>query len=429
MDEPKWWESTSEFNDWLSKELLNKNCHFEEFIWSGANSDRERLDAARNLAKFFRSADLVKYDEIHVIAHSHGGNVVELAFNDLNQPRLSSLFKEPIRHQLVQTVVTVGTPYFQTKVPLLRRLGQIGSILAIPGGILVGYVGYVYRNNPPFGPGLPSSDTYYNTLRFFLITSLLCLVTAIPCTWEFLRSTRLTSRDIEQRPNWLAISHTSDEAIATLKAADNEKLVLFEARTLRKSIQNSVISIGILLFAASLVVGVLMLFWELVKGESLAETTIIFAPAVIVAAALPVLWIAVFGILFLLAPALAAGANKMLNSRIHGFALGQDHHANLDDVTDIPHTINSERLVLGGVWHDDMLESAQLAMKLVIEKNHSQLFRVDLSTHLKNIFGRLDADDFFDGLIHTSYFSHQQLATKIAAHIGLKTERLNKTDG
>ena len=81
LDKPKWWEANSEFSDWLREELSDVECVFEEFIWSGANSDRDRTDAACRLAARLRKLDRSEYEKVHIIAHSHGGNVVELALS------------------------------------------------------------------------------------------------------------------------------------------------------------------------------------------------------------------------------------------------------------------------------------------------------------------------------------------------------------
>ena len=71
-----------------------------------------------------------------------------------------SLFKPAVSEILINTVVTVGTPYFRSGVPRLTRLGQIGSVLTIPGALFLAYALIDYFVNPPFGPGVPTLEQF-----------------------------------------------------------------------------------------------------------------------------------------------------------------------------------------------------------------------------------------------------------------------------
>jgi hypothetical protein len=70
------------------------------FLWSGANSIRERDRAARNLAEYIRTKQAEYTGSAHVlIAHSHGGNVALRALEHLGS-ETDNLF-----------VVTLATPF------------------------------------------------------------------------------------------------------------------------------------------------------------------------------------------------------------------------------------------------------------------------------------------------------------------------------
>ena len=65
--------------------------------WSGDNSDCERKDAAKKLARTLRNLNKYRPDEpITIVAHSHGGNVALLA-SEVTGTRIDNL-------------VTLGTP-------------------------------------------------------------------------------------------------------------------------------------------------------------------------------------------------------------------------------------------------------------------------------------------------------------------------------
>src|SRR5687768_12788445 len=73
-----WWQRGSDFSGWLQRELGESvDCcpGGLVFHWSGANSEASRRDAAEELMAVLDDLERrqVRY---HIIAHSHGGNVV-----------------------------------------------------------------------------------------------------------------------------------------------------------------------------------------------------------------------------------------------------------------------------------------------------------------------------------------------------------------
>ena len=81
-----WFADDSEFRNRLTAALSKRglSAQMSPFIWSGANSIRERDKAARELAEHVRAKQLeFPHSTQVVIAHSHGGNV---ALRALDKP-------------------------------------------------------------------------------------------------------------------------------------------------------------------------------------------------------------------------------------------------------------------------------------------------------------------------------------------------------
>src|SRR5215471_20324897 len=93
-DRPKpWWVGNSPFCSQLDTALAKQSSTVrtgtdqEVFAWSGANSESERRKAAAELAARLRIVDQdPRVARYHLIAHSHGGNVVVQALRSF-QPQ------------------------------------------------------------------------------------------------------------------------------------------------------------------------------------------------------------------------------------------------------------------------------------------------------------------------------------------------------
>jgi len=109
-DGARWWQQGSEFDRWLCSRLRDRfgrqvsSDEVIRFVWSGLNSEHERNEAAVALlgivSRLHRAGR-----PVHIIAHSHGGNVarrmLELAGSRFNQ-----------RVAAPATLTCVGTPFF-----------------------------------------------------------------------------------------------------------------------------------------------------------------------------------------------------------------------------------------------------------------------------------------------------------------------------
>lgn len=120
---PKWWKPSSEFCQNLDEALKEKGCEArcwnktEEFNWSSENSEMARRVGGKKLAE--RLDELENNRNIrryHLVAHSHGGNLVRHALRFMKE-----------RRNKLGKVIYLGTPFlhFKEKNKFLRYLSLI----------------------------------------------------------------------------------------------------------------------------------------------------------------------------------------------------------------------------------------------------------------------------------------------------------------
>lgn len=99
-----WFADGSEFRNRLTAALSKRglSAQISPFLWSGANSARERDKAARELVEHIRAkqSDHPSSTQV-VIAHSHGGNVALRALNQMGVTR-NEIF-----------IATIATPFVE----------------------------------------------------------------------------------------------------------------------------------------------------------------------------------------------------------------------------------------------------------------------------------------------------------------------------
>jgi hypothetical protein len=131
----RWWQRESDFWNWLNKRLEGRAaCGPTEsrlFRWSGKNSEKARLEAARDLLK----TRLLPYEKdgqpYHLIGHSHGGSVIWAA--------LREAVKGGHELRCLRSWTTVGTPFMGYRLKL-ADLWLVISLLAAFGAF--GWITY-----------------------------------------------------------------------------------------------------------------------------------------------------------------------------------------------------------------------------------------------------------------------------------------------
>lgn len=123
---PQWWQKDSPFSDAVLS-YLDTDQHrisWEPFPWSGENSQQDRTEAGRKLAKQMLQKTPLPEKTVY-LAHSHGGNVFQNAGT-----ALARAGKHP-------TGITVGTPYLAE-----RSFNSFATIRALASLLWLGiYLG------------------------------------------------------------------------------------------------------------------------------------------------------------------------------------------------------------------------------------------------------------------------------------------------
>lgn len=418
--EAKWWEAHSAFSSAVAERLGRHSVDFKfiEFAWSGANSDRARTAAAVALAKTLKKLTLDGCDNLHIVAHSHGGNVVEEAIARLNRFSLVDWMRRRSIRPQIRTVVSVGTPFFKTSIPLIRRISIGGLLLAVPGIFTFALAGINAVENPPFGPGAPTGGSIVISWAMIFSVPFLSLISLI---FFARQAIDVIERSFPRRlvvPSWLAIHHTSDEAISLLKFSERQNIKFFESKTVRLALVRAVETFSILLFSFGVLAGAGVFFIQaFFQGFTSDNRFLPMMPATIAAYAFPILWLVAAILGTFLSPLLAMLGNRLLNGRLQSLAYGQDFQHAISEIQEKPHTLPSTVRVIDGIWSQRMLSNANVALKSSIDKNHAAFFRTDLGFSLEELAARTTADGFFDGLIHTSYFAHEEIVDVVAHHI------------
>lgn len=83
-----WWRRWSLFCCELRREF-GQDCEIREFRWSGLNTHQARMTAGTDLARTIEAQAGSR--KIHIVGHSHGGNIALAAVNHLDRGRIETL--------------------------------------------------------------------------------------------------------------------------------------------------------------------------------------------------------------------------------------------------------------------------------------------------------------------------------------------------
>ena len=209
-----WWSPRGSFGQSLDAALARRgsaarcDLPFDEWLrigtrdqlrprwygWSGANSEVERRRGAFDLARVLRDLQGDPgIGRIHLVAHSHGGNVVRRALRYLKNPSAK-----------LGAVVCLGTPFlhFDDGAAWRRWLARVhwpmlGVVAAIGSGL---YWGAAWFNDPA------------NQLPTLAIGA--ALVAAAVSMWRYARRSEGNAQDVPMT----ALHFANDEAIQLLRS-------------------------------------------------------------------------------------------------------------------------------------------------------------------------------------------------------------------
>ena len=421
----KWFQQGSAFAQRLLGHLRQHNVDADiiPHLWSGANSAWDRERAANKLASRIRGL-YAKYDSIHVVGHSHGGNVA----NDA-----AVLLKWGLRRNAVKekfdSLTTVGTPFFNIRTgPLQTLAGVLFMIIAWGSAILFPVLAAIFGYEVLSGQSLDGADISES------VGPLIYVGLVGPCVLFILTMSRQGVRRIlrprqggKTRTSILSIWHEHDEAIAFLQRVEELKLEPFPRGAMFRGSRGAAVSFGVLGVLAIAIANPVLYSLGIVDLWSLSPTTgddvtalfmmvtaigLLLAPAIFTAVYLVYRFI-VGGLQEI---AVRGAMNGYVAGVLRGVAMGRDGDQVLCNVAPRSHTHRTQDLVLTGDCADRMMHGANGAAGKLIDKYRWALFSVggDSSASLTSL--TTDAMTW-DSLIHTTYFDQPEVAVAIADHI------------
>jgi hypothetical protein len=425
-DGDKWFQRGSQFSQRLLQHLSAQGITGEivPHLWSGANSAWDRERGANKLAARIRGL-YKNYDTIHVIGHSHGGNVA----NDAAVLLKWGLRRNAEREKF-DSLTTVGTPFFNVKTGWPQVLAgalfvAIAWVSAIVFPIVSAYIVYEAVT------GTFTDDA----VNVQVIMAMIYLAIVGPSVLFMLHISRQGIRRIlrpkaggKTKTSVFSIWHENDEAIAFLQRIEEIQLEPFGRGAMFRGSRGAAISVGVL---AVLVVGLahpilysfgmMDLFDFNASGADDDVATNIVAVSLVSLLVAPAIFTGVYlAYRFLIGGAqevvVRGPMNRFVGGVMRGVAMGRDGDQILCHVAPRSHTHSTQDLVLTGECAARMQEGANGAAGKLIDKYRWALFTVggDSSASLTSL--TTDAMTW-DSLIHTTYFDQPEVAAAIGNHI------------
>jgi hypothetical protein len=387
----KWWQLGSDFQTELEKRLTNHAIPVREqklFKWQeDQNSETSRHNAARSLLGYLNKFEQAKIP-YHLVGHSHGGSVIWDALKLSLQPRARlsirrSSDKSPLDHMLSWT--TVGTPFIHKS--LVKWKWVTSGLFAAVALIVLGV-------SLAVGAGLLMAAIYFEDITLQTLTfvigspligwSIYVLLAGFVTSFDDGRSLRQEKRleDSAIRKygyRWYGIWNGDDEAINSLRSAQNLNLDLIATRPL----------------ARSPFVG---RFWWLLT--------------------LPAAWISQM-IIKRIAPTLNQFVSRLLKNK----ALGDDRPApKKAEVNVSPFPLSANLQSLNERDSCTMRDSCDKAIANNVQQLRSLLR--ELATNPGATIDELTSEKSFPDtlLIHTSYFSNPGVLDLVIAHVAISQE-------
>lgn len=434
-DGAKWFQRGSAFTERLKRDLAAQGIESEivPHLWSGANSATERERGANRLAALIRRLR-GRYAGIHLIGHSHGGNVA----NDA-----AVLLKWGLRrhekHERFDSLITVGTPFFDVRTGTIQAVAGFlflviawGSAIAFPLTALFWLFEILQGDVPQRGSSL-------------LLWTLYLLVIG-PSVFFMLNMSRQGIRRIlrprrggKTKTQIFSLWHENDEAISFLQRVEELPLEPFPRGSLFRGSRGMAISLGVLAVIA------IALANPIIYGTNLADflhinteidpttgqleqanSTNVIAASVIGVLLAP----AIFTVFYLVYRFLIGGVqevgargsmNRFVAGVLRGIAYGRDGDQVLCNVSPQSHTHETQEHRITGECAVRMQNGAHDAAGKLIDKYRWALFSVggDSSASLTSL--TTDAMTW-DSLIHTTYFDQPEVADVVAGYITAKVK-------
>jgi hypothetical protein len=441
-DGANWWQRGSPFMTRLAGALepkLGRPPRVLPFHWSGENSEFDRLAAGRRLEAVMRRLERAKRP-YHVLAHSHGGNVVVAALR-----RFARIGR---KYPHLRSVTTFGTPYFRrtlkplSKAFLTYRLALLAFMFLLALVVAVGLPLLALVAATQVDSVTSAAEAVGVAVGFAAMGALLL----IPA-WLLWRSIAPMAREKARLlksvhkcglcDRWLALWARRDEAIGLLTRATafNPRFIAPKAMARSLGRLSSFIAGGVV---AGATIASVLFGWRIsalmdsaaataekgakaanVSGDVLTDLVVIFLYA------MPVFAIVHLGLstVFRMGPHRAAAwfMNNTITGGLRTGVFGDDAHFKLQSVGATPERMEvktKEFESLKGVTDEDAVEAAHALYTELIELNPDGQAEADPA----GVWERLS-----QSIYHNSYFVDDAVMAAAAEHIA--DNAANVSDG
>ncbi len=416
----KWFQRGGAFSERLRQKLAQQGLDAEivPVLWSGANSAAEREKGAEKLARELRKSAR-RYASVHVIGHSHGGNVANEAAVRLRWGRKRRA-REPIA-----SLTTVGTPFLNLRTGLLQRLAGLLFFLLTWGSIVI----FPLLAAAMWFAESGRMETPVLLIMFGLIGA--CLLFMFGISRRGARRIFRPRRSESEAHAVHAIWHENDEAISFLRRVEDLPIEPFPKGSLFRGSSAAAISWGVmavLAFGLGVPLNYMMGGPDIMNfgGGEADRSANIFTATIIAFSLAPAIFVLTYGLYrFLIGGAAEVGARKPLNGFVsgvlRGVALGRDGDQVICNVSTDSHTHSTQGVKLDGECAQRMQTAAGAAADKLIEKYRWSLFTVGADTNAP--LSNLATDAMtWDSLIHTTYFDQPEVVDLVAAHITARSK-------
>lgn len=435
----KWFQDGSDFTTRLKRHLAQAGIEADilPHLWSGANSAREREKGALKLAKSLQRSKK-QYRDVHVIGHSHGGNVANDAACAMRwRPTGDAKGR-------LASVVTVGTPFFKSQLSRMESFGawafmaiavlSILELIAAGASLLILY----WHTSPSDGLGGIGAIMMMWGVPIFSVLVLVSLFFLLPIAWGGLRRIRRIRTKQHRAMRILSLWHPQDEAIAFLQRLESLTIEPFpRGALLRRSHLGAIVwGVGAVVIPIGLaIVGILAGFavgdhlripqagGGYFDGQQLTTFSYLTASTALGMAPLT------FTLIYLLSRLFRGVAmewgfrghiNRGIGDALRGIAFGRDGDERIGKIATGSHSFETDAVMLDGEVAERMRLGARKTADELLEKYRWAMFTVGASGDAA--FQDLATDAMtWNSLIHTTYFDQPELAEMIARHIAEQT--------
>jgi MFS family permease len=358
---------------------------------------------------------------IHIISHSHGGNVIEQTFANIwtgyglvdFRRTLSTLRK-------VKSITSVGTPFIPRQIPLHHRAmnilgGFLTSLIALPlmlALVVAFFLNYANISNQIGWTAFVILGLVFAGIAFTIVQ--LALAFPLYIVAKYTNFFEVPIRPGRQSDRWLSVWHPNDEAIFALQAVDKERVRYVTHQAVAKAFLYYWYDSAI--FSIFLIAGGIGVTTFIPDVASFFPFVLIPLAVVLAAAfVLPVLYI------FFTHRLLAKFVNWRATRVVRSIIYGQDQPVLLGRASTGPNYISGMEFCIEGGLADKMANRALERLLNYIREHKRSLMLVNAPMSSVGLMASALDGLKGDELIHTTYFEYDEIVDLIADHIARHT--------